>query len=53
MNQTEFAKYIGVSQSQVSQWEKGDYNFSLRKMAEIPSVLNLDMNLTIVASNPI
>ncbi len=53
MNQTEFAKYIGVSQSQVSQWEKGDYNFSFRKMAEIPSVLNLDMNLTIVASNPI
>lgn len=50
MNQTEFAKHIGVSQSQVSQWEKGDYNFSLRKIAEIASALNLEMNLTVTDS---
>ena len=47
MNQTEFAKRIGVSQAQVSQWEKGDYNFSLRKIAEIVSALDLDVNIMV------
>ena len=47
MNQTEFAKRIGVSQAQVSQWEKGDYNFSLRKIAEILSALDLDVNIMV------
>lgn len=49
MNQTEFAKLIGVSQAQVSQWERGNYNFSLRKIAEIVSALNLDASIEVSA----
>ncbi|MDO4602368.1 MAG: helix-turn-helix transcriptional regulator [Eubacteriales bacterium] len=46
MNQSDFAKYINASQSLVSRWEQGDYNFSLKKIAEIASSLNLDVNIS-------
>ncbi len=46
MNQADFAKCIGASQSQVSRWEQGDYNFSLKKIAEIAASLNLDVNIS-------
>lgn len=46
MNQAEFAKYINASQSLVSRWEHGDYNFTIRKIAEIAAVLNLDVNIS-------
>lgn len=46
MNQSEFSEYINVSQSQISRWEHGDYNFSLRKIAEIAAALDLDANFT-------
>ncbi len=49
MNQTEFAKYLGVQQSMVSRWENGDYNFTLRKLAEISA--KLDFNADIVFNN--
>ena len=49
MNQTEFAKYLGVQQSMVSRWENGDYNFALRKLAEISA--KLDFNADIVFNN--
>ena len=29
MNQTEFAKFLGVTQGMVSKWESGEYNFTL------------------------
>ncbi len=45
LTQSEFAKYIGVTQSQISRWEHGDYNFSLEKIADIASKLNLDVNI--------
>ena len=48
MNQTEFAKYVSATQSQVSRWEHGDYNFSIRKIAEIAVKLNLDVNFMTV-----
>lgn len=48
MNQTEFAEYVSATQSQVSRWEHGDYNFSIRKIAEIAVKLNLDVNFTAV-----
>ena len=45
MNQKEFASHIHCQQSQVSRWESGKYNFSLRKLSEICAAL--DMNLSI------
>ena len=44
MNQADFAKHIDATQSLVSRWEHGDYNFSIRKIAEIAASLNLDVN---------
>lgn len=46
MTQSDFAKYISASQSLVSRWEQGDYNFSLKKIAEIAASLNLDVNIS-------
>lgn len=46
MNQSDFAKHIGATQSLVSRWEHGDYNFSIRKIAEIAEKLDLDVNIT-------
>ena len=46
MNQADFAKHINASQSLVSRWEHGDYNFSIRKIAEIAAALNLDVNIS-------
>lgn len=47
MNQSQFAEHIGITQSIISRWEHGDYNFSIKKVAEIASKLNLDVNVTI------
>ncbi|MCD8124710.1 MAG: helix-turn-helix domain-containing protein [Lachnospiraceae bacterium] len=47
MSQTEFAESISVTQSMVSRWECGDYNFSLRKIAEVASKLNLNVDIDI------
>ncbi len=44
MTQSEFARHIGVTQSQISRWEHGDYNFSLEKISDIAAKLNLDVN---------
>lgn len=46
MNQTEFANYIGATQSLVSRWEHGDYNFTIQKISEIAAILNLDINIS-------
>ncbi len=43
MNQAEFARHINASQSLISRWESGDYNFTVKKIAEIASSLNLDV----------
>jgi transcriptional regulator with XRE-family HTH domain len=48
MTQAEFAQHIEVTQSQVSRWERGNYNFSLEKIADIASKLNLDVNISTV-----
>ena len=47
MNQAEFARHINASQSLVSRWEHGDYNFSIRKIAEIAAALNLDVTISL------
>lgn len=51
MNQADFAKHISASQSLVSRWEHGDYNFSIKKLADIATRLNLDVNISIVPQN--
>lgn len=45
MTQKEFARYMCVSQGMVSKWEGGDYNFSIRTLADIAE--KLDMELTV------
>ena len=46
MSQQEFSEHIHASQSLISRWEHGEYNFSLKKIAEIASCLNLDVNIS-------
>ena len=48
MNQTEFANHINAKQSQISHWERGDYNFSIEKIADIAAKLDLDVNFTAI-----
>lgn len=43
MTQKEFAKYMNVSQGMISRWEGGDYNFSIRTLAEIAEKLDLEL----------
>ncbi|MBD5548187.1 MAG: helix-turn-helix transcriptional regulator [Lachnospiraceae bacterium] len=45
MTQKEFAAHMSVSQGMVSKWEGGDYNFSIKTLADI--VEKLDMELTV------
>ena len=51
MNQADFAKHIHASQSLVSRWESGDYNFTIQKIAEIAASLNLDVDITLHDAN--
>lgn len=41
MNQKQFAEYMGVTQSQVSKWENGCFNFTVEKLCEIADKLGL------------
>lgn len=45
MNQSEFADYIHATQSLVSRWESGEYNFTLQKIAEIAAALDMDVSV--------
>lgn len=47
MSQKQFADYINATQSLISRWERGDYNFSINKIAEIASKLDLDIDFKI------
>lgn len=47
MTQTEFAKFLGVSQSMVVKWESCEYNFTIRSLVKITSLLNLNLNLQV------
>lgn len=43
MTQKQFASYINVSQGMVSKWEGGDYNFSIKSLADIAEKLDMDL----------
>lgn len=43
MTQKEFAEKMGVSQAMVSKWESGDYNFTIKTLAEISTSLQITM----------
>ncbi len=45
MTQKDFAEFLCVSQGMISKWEGGDYNFSIKTLAEIAE--KLDMELTV------
>lgn len=49
MNKTqkEFAKYMNVSQGMVSKWESGEYNFTIKNIADIFDKLDLNVDLII------
>lgn len=44
MSQAEFAKFNKVTQTMVSKWESGEYNFTIQKLAEI--FANIGLSLT-------
>ena len=48
MTQKEFSEFMDVSQSMVSKWESGDYNFTIETIAKIFDKLNLDFNFKIL-----
>lgn len=46
MNQKEFAEHIHATQSLVSRWERGDYNFSIKKLSGIASALDMNLHIS-------
>ena len=45
MNQTEFAKHLGVTQGLVSKWESGDSNFTLKTLVDLAQKLSLKLTV--------
>ena len=45
MTQTEFADFMGVSQSMVSKWESGEYNFSVCNLSRLMYTLGLKIEI--------
>lgn len=43
MTQAQFADFLGVSQPMVARWESGEYNFTVRVLAQICAKLNITM----------
>lgn len=51
MSQKDFAEYIDATQSLVSRWEKGNYNFSINKIADILTKLGLNADFKVCKSS--
>ena len=46
--QKEFAKKMGVTQGMVSKWESGEYNFSVKGLAEISIALDMEFKCQLI-----
>ena len=51
MNQSQFAKFMGVSQAMVSKWESGDYNFTVEAIARICDKHGLVASLELICED--
>ena len=47
MTQKEFAEHIKVSQGMISKWESGDYNFSVKTLAEVAEKLDMELYINL------
>lgn len=47
LTQKQFAEHIQVSQTMVSKWEGGDYNFSIKSLAELADKLDMDLHVSL------
>ena len=45
MTQKEFAKFAGVSQTMVSKWESGEYNFTIGNLSRLMTTLGLKIEI--------
>ena len=52
MNQKQFAEFMEVTQSQVSKWENGDFNFTIEKLCQIADKLDLECSVTLRNRRP-
>ena len=43
LSQKEFAEFLHVSQGMISKWESGDYNFTIRGLAELSESLDMEL----------
>lgn len=53
MTQKQFAQFMNVSQGMVSKWESGDYNFSVKSLADIAVKLDLDLRVCLKKSKTV
>lgn len=47
MNQTDFARFMEVSQGMISKWESEEYNFTVETLAKISDKLDLDLDISL------
>lgn len=52
MNQKQFAEFMEVTQSQVSKWENGDFNFTIEKLCQIADKLDLECSVSLRNRRP-
>lgn len=53
MTQSEFASFLGVQQSQISKWEHGTDNLSLKAISKLAAKLDLDISINAVSRSAI
>lgn len=51
LTQSELAERLGVTQGTVAKWENGDFNFTIKKLAEISCKLNTQLHISF--DNPV